>query len=264
MDEASRNRPVDNIAGAPPSIGWGIRLEADQRQSRTLKASAPGRTSGSLVRQAYEAIREDIITGRVIPGHPLRMDAVGRRLGISVIPVREAIRLLEAEGMVIVIRNRGAFVTDQSIEDMRDLILARSVVEPELARLAAMNRDNSFVADARRLVNRMVAGADHRTNSVTNTMHNSLHTLIEQHSKAVWLARLSQQLRGAADRYAYWAALRTPGELRTDHEDIVEAIVEKDPTAAARATTNHLLRMSRALEAALTHRRESNTDTDGP
>jgi DNA-binding GntR family transcriptional regulator len=86
---------------------------------------------------ATELIREAIIDGRLEPGRRLKEEELARELGISRTPVREALLMLQAEGLVVAIPNRGAMVRVHTTEDLDDLYQLRALLEGYAARRAA-------------------------------------------------------------------------------------------------------------------------------
>jgi DNA-binding GntR family transcriptional regulator len=86
---------------------------------------------------ATELIREAIVDGRLEPGRRLKEEELARELGISRTPVREALLMLQAEGLVVAIPNRGAMVRVHTTEDLDDLYQLRALLEGYAARRAA-------------------------------------------------------------------------------------------------------------------------------
>src|SRR2546428_6573925 len=87
---------------------------------------------------ATELIRAAIIDGRVEPGRRLKEEELARELGISRTPVREALLMLQAEGLVVATPNRGAMVRVHDAEDLDDLYQLRALLEGHAARRAAI------------------------------------------------------------------------------------------------------------------------------
>src|ERR1043166_1378508 len=83
-----------------------------------------------------EALRERILRGDYPEGEPLRQDALADELGVSRIPVREALRQLEAEGLVTFSPHRGAVVSVLSLEEIAELFELRAEIECDLVRRA--------------------------------------------------------------------------------------------------------------------------------
>ena len=93
----------------------------------------------SLGGRGFQKIREDILNGKYKENDELRENTIGKELGVSRTPVREALRQLELEGLVTIIPNRGAYVTVISHKDIWDIYVIRSMLEGLCARWAAKN-----------------------------------------------------------------------------------------------------------------------------
>jgi DNA-binding GntR family transcriptional regulator len=103
-----------------------------------MKAVVLARTT--VTAAATEHLRAEIISGRVQPGEALPESRVGEMLGVSRLPVREALTLLEREGLVEFDRRGTARICAFDLEDVRQLGLMRMVLEPVATRLAAQRR----------------------------------------------------------------------------------------------------------------------------
>ena len=105
---------------------------------------------GSLVRNASVAatglIREAIVDGRLRPGQRLKEEELARELGISRTPVREALLMLQAEGLVDATPNRGATVRTYTAEDLDDLYQLRALLEGHATRRAASGLSDEAIA----------------------------------------------------------------------------------------------------------------------
>ena len=103
----------------------------------------PRRRAGPAVRHrtmaeyALEELREAIILGELEPGTPLRLDELARSLGMSISPIREAVRQLEALGLAKHVPHQGAKVLDFDVDDLRDLFEVRLALESIAVRRAA-------------------------------------------------------------------------------------------------------------------------------
>lgn len=91
----------------------------------------------SLGGRVFQKIREDILNGKYKENDELRENTIGKELGVSRTPVREALRQLELEGLVSIIPNKGAYVTGISHKDIWDIYVIRSMLEGLCARWAA-------------------------------------------------------------------------------------------------------------------------------
>src|SRR6187401_2525244 len=93
----------------------------------------------TIASMTITALRERILRGDYPDGEPLRQDAIGAELGVSRIPVREALRQLEAEGLVTFNPHRGAVVSTLSLKQIAELYELRADVESDLIRRAVPN-----------------------------------------------------------------------------------------------------------------------------
>lgn len=135
-------------------------MTVDSRLEEPPGADAPGQApprTGPVTKaaQVRSHIRSMIESGRLAPGARVNVDAMARELGISKIPVREAVSQLEALGLVVTTPNAGARVAQQSARDLRGFYLLRLALEPLSARLAAQAREPAALARAEELVRSM-------------------------------------------------------------------------------------------------------------
>ena len=114
-------------------------ITSDARRTHTGQRDAPAREARPLIRQtlasaAVDAIRERILDRTYPEGEPLRQDSLAAELGVSRIPIREALRQLEAEGLVTFNPQRGAVVSSLSIAEIEELFELRAELESDLLR----------------------------------------------------------------------------------------------------------------------------------
>jgi DNA-binding GntR family transcriptional regulator len=114
------------------------------RELPQLHGLATGAQRQSLVDIAYEALREAITSGQLLPGTPLREAALARHFSISTTPVREALRRLDREGLARLSPNRGAVVAEFDLREILDLFEIREVLECRAVRRAAGQRSRDL------------------------------------------------------------------------------------------------------------------------
>ena len=129
----------DRRPGVPP-------LASPRRDPTTL----------SRVDAAYRQLRAAIISGEYPPGAPLRHSELADAFGVSLIPIREAMRRLEVERLVESIPNKGTRVAPVSIEDVQDVYATRVLLEVEALRRAWPRLDAAAVGEVRALCDSMV------------------------------------------------------------------------------------------------------------
>lgn len=121
---------------------------ADPR-SEAVRHEPVDRTAAPLRRSVVEALRQSIVLGRLAPGSRLIERELIEMLGVSRTVVREALRQLEAEGLIDVVANKGAVIRNLSRAEAKDLYAIRAVLEGLAARLFAERADEAACADLR-------------------------------------------------------------------------------------------------------------------
>jgi DNA-binding GntR family transcriptional regulator len=126
-------------------------------------ATAGGRpppSSGSTTQTLADALRQEITDGRLTPGEALRQEELALRFGTSRIPVREALRTLQAEGLVNYSPNRGATVAMVSDTEIQEMLEVRLALECHALRFAVPNMADADIAHARRILEEYDAAPD--------------------------------------------------------------------------------------------------------
>ena len=126
--------------------------------AKTLSEGAPLVRNASVA--ATELIREAIVDGRLAPGQRLKEEELARELGISRTPVREALLVLQSEGLVAAEPNRGATVRAHDAEDLDDLYQLRALLEGYAARRAAARISEAALGELRSSCERFAALVD--------------------------------------------------------------------------------------------------------
>lgn len=185
------------------------------------------------------AIREDIVSGVHERGSRLTEEQLARRYGVSRVPVREALRTLEAEGFVVTRRHAGACVAEPTEQEAADLLEIRVLLEPLGAARAAKRRTDAHLKVLRGLVRlgqeraRLGQGEDLRSLGVW------FHETLAQASGSPGLTSLLTQLR---QKVAWMYAVDPPGapvESWAEHGAIVDAVARGDAERARALTAQH-------------------------
>jgi DNA-binding GntR family transcriptional regulator len=198
---------------------------------------------------AYASIREAIVEGRYEPGHRLIEQRVAEEFDLSRTPVREALRVLEAEGLVVSERNKGATVRPITIQDVRDLYSLRGRLESLAAEMAA----DRATAEHIRTLDEALRDFDEATKRADvgrvegaralNRANLSFHSTIVD---AAGYDRLARLLARTVDIPLVFRAFRefNPPEVERSalfHHLIRDAIADHEPDRAGRLMTEHIL-----------------------
>jgi DNA-binding GntR family transcriptional regulator len=188
-----------------------------------------------------EALREAILDGRLAPGARLVQEELAARYGTSRIPLREALRQLEGEGLVRTSHQRGAVVRSLSPKDVADLYDVRLALETLAVRRAAA-RLTDLRAVAAAGARRAAQAADAGTMPALFHLDRDFHASItaesdNEHLVAVLDAQWSQIMRVM---HAYLASATYPANVWRDHLRIANDIAHGDGDAAAHHLHTHL------------------------
>jgi DNA-binding GntR family transcriptional regulator len=194
----------------------------------------------SSVQLVYERTRRAIIDGTHAPGSPLRIHQLAAENGVSLIPVREAIRMLAADALVEVVPNRGARVAPLSLDDMLDMYRTRIVLEGEALRQAAPRFTPAMLAEARGLIQTFVSALAQRDERAYEH-HRTLHFLLYEPSQSRWLLRLITILWDHTERYRRFSMPRvTSDSVTEEHGAILDCLESGDVDGAVVAPQSHL------------------------
>ena len=204
-----------------------------------------------------EALRERILRGAYPDGEPLRQDTLAEELGVSRIPVREALRHLEAEGLVTFSPHRGAVVSSLSLAEIEELFELRAEIECDLVRRAVPNTTPEQLGRATELIDEfeeaMHSGDIARWGPLNWHFHAALYAPANRNVTMGVLQKLHQH----SDRYVRMQVLLGTGGATTndEHRGIAAAVQAKDVDRAAALMRSHVLGAGRALrEFLITHR----------
>jgi DNA-binding GntR family transcriptional regulator len=196
-----------------------------------------------MAEYALEQLRESIILGELPAGTPLRLDELARSLGMSISPIREAVRQLESLGLAKHVPHQGARVLDFDIDELRDLFQVRLTLESLAVRRAAERFTEADSGAARACLARfdeMRAAGDVRR---TLRAHSDFHFSLYEAAQSQWLVGLIRPAWVRSERYRP-ALLASAGKPQDTHrgldERLLEACEAHDPVAAADALYHHL------------------------
>jgi DNA-binding GntR family transcriptional regulator len=187
-----------------------------------------------------EVLEEAILAGTLSPGQRLSADELARQFAVSRIPVREALRSLEAEGWIELRPRQGAYVRRRTERELADLFEVREVTEPQAAGLAARRRTAEQLAALDVLVEegRRAAGAGDV--AATARLNARFHTLVAGCTGNGVLAEIVESL---SKRTRFAIAQVSPGRAREsveEHARLVEALRAADPDRAEDEARAHV------------------------
>jgi DNA-binding GntR family transcriptional regulator len=221
---------------------------------------------------ATSALRSAILQGILAPGQRLRQVDLAAQLGVSRIPLRDAFRRLEAEGLVYIDGRRGARVATLTAEEVSEIYETRSLLEVHCVRLAVRNITDAGVEHLIGMSHYMDAVAHHAEEG--RLARRAFYAELYRWSRRPRMRQLILQLRDDVHRYHTlsghtWLEHGASGT----HAQLRDALQARDPDAAARALRRHLriarndlvgdLRREEHSRLALVRRRRARQPTSG-
>jgi len=211
--------------------------EPDDRYIRASYSKADVRNHPSLKDLAAGYIREEIVSGRLGPGAKVDQDEIAAELGISRLPIREALIELTAKGFVTAVPRRGAFVVRLEVEDIEDHFEILGILFKLSGTRAAAKIDETRLRELRELHEEIGASRDievikdlnHKFYRIINEVGSSRRVLLTL--QYLWLSLPND----------YYNSSRGLAETEAPYrEGILAALEARDADAAARLTQDHL------------------------
>lgn len=192
---------------------------------------------------AYSAIKEAILDGKIEPGQALIEERLAQMLSISRTPVREALAILEHEGLIAPVYRRGLYVCELRHAEFVALIAANETIEPYLARQAALHATTDELMAMEAAIERGVQFAAVMDIPGFLRSGREFHRLVGCSSGNQPLTTFVERNEERIDLYlmGYGKAVDQPGmdASHREHGAILRAIRERDPEAAARLVVYH-------------------------
>jgi DNA-binding GntR family transcriptional regulator len=186
-------------------------------------------------------LRRAIASGRLKPGQPVAQATLAERLGVSRVPVREALKILQGEGQVEYQPHHGYSITRLNLENLREVYRIRQLLETESARISVpkFTRENlEALAAAARDVDAAGDAEDYATMAEANRR---FHFLLVEEAGMPRLTHLVRILWDATDVYRsfYYADADNRHRVRAEHASIVQAVADGDVEGVVRRLDGH-------------------------
>ena len=224
---------------APP------RTPAEEMRAPTLAAGPGPRTAHQFVK---DSLRRAILRGTLAGGARLVQADIAAELGVSITPVREALRDLATEGIVRIDPHRGAIVSEVSLDEVREIYRLRQLLEPIAAGLAAPRILAEDLEEAARLQAEMDGEID-RGRWVE--LNRAFHGVLLQATDSPRLSAIVRQLQDAATLYVAFSVKIRPLGLEggnEEHRAILAAFRARDAGAVRQAVRRHLRSTLESIE----------------
>jgi DNA-binding GntR family transcriptional regulator len=225
--------------------GAGVSLPADGELQQAIQSERRGafQLPPSLRESVYSHLKQQIVRNALRPGDVLLVDRLAGQLGVSRTPIREALLLLEGDGLVASAPNHGFTVTAIEVQDIEHIYQARSLIEAHAAWTAATRIPDQQLGRMDELFSAAAAEVQAGVYDLFPQCDPALHQMILEHCGNPVLAKMAQTLSTRALRIRHFAdSLPTlfAQVILDEHQAILSALLRRDPTEARVMMERHL------------------------
>src|ERR1700740_2655173 len=219
----------------------------------------------SLTSAVADKLRDQIIRGEIAEGTQLRQDAIATQYKVSRIPVREALRQLDAEGLITIVPNRGAVVPALSPEDIEELFSIRALLEPEVLGLSIPRLTEQDFSEAEAVLRRYVSELrreDHL--AAWGRLNGKFNSILYSRANQPRFMAIIRNVNNSGERYTRLQLYLTHGTKRAneEHHQILELCRKRDVDAACKLLRQHIRYAGESLKQALEQKRTAQVDGD--
>ena len=212
----------------------------------------------SLTSAVADKLRDQIIRGEIPEGAQLRQDAIANQYHVSRIPVREALRQLDAEGLIAIVPNRGAIVPALSANDVEELFSIRALLEPEVLKLSIPNLTEDDFSEAGAALRDYVDELrrdDHV--SAWGRLNWQFHSILYSRANQPRFMAIIRNVNNSGERYTRLQLYLTHGIKRAneEHHQILEFCRQRDLIRACKLLRQHIQYAGESLKEALEKKR---------
>ena len=201
-----------------------------------MNAKSP--TAQELVLQE---LRSDIVLGHLAPGSQVVQEALAQRYGVSRVPLREALKILEGEGLVTYHPHRGYFVMELSVDDLAEVYRLRSLLEAEALRVWVPHVTDADLVEVRQLLAEVERSSGTADLVSLTRANRAFHFAMFERSGMPRLVRVLHQLWDATDVYRaiYFRSESNRARIEGEHRELLAALEARDGEAAVVAQESH-------------------------
>lgn len=190
----------------------------------------------------FNSLREAIIVGELKPGERLMEVQLAEKMGVSRTPVREAIRMLELEGLVNMLPRKGAHVAELSEKDIMDVLEVRAVLDGLATGLASKRITDEEIKNLKHVQSQFAASVEKDNLQGIIKKDVEFHEIIYRASRNEKLIQILNNLREKVQRFRviYLKDYVSPRELIKEHAEIIDAVASKNTKGAVAMAEKHI------------------------
>jgi DNA-binding GntR family transcriptional regulator len=207
----------------------------------------------SIPESLRDSLRERILDGEFAEGEALIQDAIAEEYDVSRMPVREALRQLEAMGLVAMRTHRGAVVTTLPTEDVEELFELRALLEKDTLMRAVPRMTDQDIDDARAILVQLDASYEQRSMADWGRLNWAFHHALYRPSRRPRTLSMLQGINHQIERYIRVHLVMTEGleNAQSEHRELLRLCALRQGAEASAFVEGHILSVGRALVARL-------------
>jgi len=204
----------------------------------------------TLTSAVTESLRQRLLSGEFVDGQQLRQEALSNEYGVSRVPVREALRQLEAEGLIQIIDHKGAIVSKLSLDDVLELLEIRALLESSVLKASIPCQTSADITLAEQTLHEFEVALQKNDVRHWGELNSRFHLALYRAAKRPNTLALIEQLHNKTDRYTRMQILftRTMERAHEEHTRLLELCKQGAAEEAAEFIRFHILSAGHALE----------------
>ncbi|MFS4583412.1 GntR family transcriptional regulator [Phaeobacter sp. C3_T13_0] len=194
-------------------------------------------------------LRERILSGELAEGEPIRQEALAEEYDVSRMPVREALKRLDAEGLVLFANNRGATVTKHSLREIAEIFDLRILVEVDLFRRSIPAMTTTDFARCSQILDEMEASYDADDVATWGALNHRYHSALYAAAERRLTNDVLQGLSLHSDRFVrmHLSVMKQREPAKSEHRDLLALAEARNVEGACEALTRHISRTKEEL-----------------
>ena len=244
---SQRGLPADPAVGTSRQANEEHEARGDLGEVASLRLSIPD--------AVHEQLRAHILSGQLTSGEKINQADLAKSLGTSRVPVREALRRLAIEGLVVLLRRLGDVVASVGLHEIDEIFQIRMILEERAGHVAAQRRTPNDVSALERILVAMDRAAPESAEALTEwaATNRKFHDRLFLSSAQLHLCRLVGMLRDSVERYIrlYVAMHDHRNQAQVEHHEILDAFREGDAAQVGRLCREHCRHTYEGLSAVM-------------
>jgi DNA-binding GntR family transcriptional regulator len=213
----------------------------------------------SLASAVADKLREMIIRGEIQEGEQLRQDAIAEEFQVSRIPVREALRQLEAEGLIKIVAHRGAVVSSLSAEEIEELFAIRALLECQVLKVSIPNLTEADFQQAEQILDAYEKALWMKGEVGSwGRLNWQFHSTLYSRANRPYFMSIIQMLNNNGDRYTRLQLYLTQAfeRAKREHRELLDLCRKRNAAEAVQLLERHILNAGQMLKEFVKQHRE--------